>query len=50
MDPAGCTGSLVAASPDVRVCIGAGMLVQRFALFAALVGDVIEVFGITVDR
>lgn len=35
---------------DVRVCIGAGILVQRFALFTALVGDVVEVFWVTVER
>lgn len=36
--------------PDVRVLVGAGVLVQRFALFVALVEEVVEVFWITVER
>jgi hypothetical protein len=42
--------TLPTTDQEVRVCIGAGILVERFALFAALVGDVVEVFWLTMER
>jgi hypothetical protein len=35
--------------PDVRVYIGAGLLVSRFAIFIVLEADVIDAFWISVD-
>lgn len=35
--------------PDVRVYVGAGVLVTRFAMFASLGRDAVEVFWIVID-
>jgi hypothetical protein len=36
--------------PEVRVYIGTGILVSAFAIYAALEGETIEAFWITMDR
>lgn len=41
--------TLATDEPDVRVFIGAGILVRRFAIFAALENDIVEAFWITID-
>ncbi len=35
--------------PDVRVYVGAGVLVSRFAIFVALEADTIEAFWVSFD-
>ncbi len=35
--------------PDVRVYIGAGVLVSRYAIFVAEEGDAIEAFWVSID-
>ncbi len=35
--------------PDIRVFIGAGILVGRFAVFGVLDGDIVEAFWVTID-
>jgi hypothetical protein len=41
--------TLPSDDPDVRVYIGSGVLVRRFAVFVALEGDVVEAFAIRID-
>jgi hypothetical protein len=36
--------------PEVRVFIGAGVLVARFAIYVALEGDAVEAFWLSIDR
>ena len=36
-------------APNVRVYIGAGLLVTRFAIFTALEDDVVEAFWLMLD-
>lgn len=35
--------------PDVRVYVGAGVLVSRFAIFVALEADTVEAFWLSID-
>lgn len=42
--------TLQTGEPEVRVYIGAGMLVARFAIFVALEGEVVEAFWLSIDR
>jgi hypothetical protein len=35
--------------PDVRVYIGAGLLVGRFAIFVALAADTVDAFWLSID-
>lgn len=41
--------TLATDDPDIRVFIGAGVLVSCFAIFAALGDDVVEAFWIVID-
>ncbi len=41
--------TLATDDPDITVFIGAGILVSRFAIFAALDDDIVEAFWITID-
>ena len=41
--------TLATDDADIRVFIGAGILVSRFAIFAALDDDVVEAFWIVID-
>jgi hypothetical protein len=41
--------TLATDDPDIRVFIGAGILVSRFAIFAALDDDIVEAFWIVID-
>ena len=42
--------TLATEDPEIRVFIGSGVLVARFAIFAVLEGDVVEVIWLTVAR
>lgn len=42
--------TLPSNDPDVRVYIGAGLLVHRFAIFVYLEGDSVEVIGLAIER
>jgi hypothetical protein len=41
--------TLATDDADVRIYIGAGVLVKRFAIFAVLDGDIVEAFWIMMD-
>ena len=41
--------TLATDDPDVRVYIGAGVLVTRYAIFVAGEGDAIEAFWVSID-
>jgi hypothetical protein len=41
--------TLATDDPDVRVYIGAGVLVRRYAIFVAEEGDAIEAFWVSID-
>jgi hypothetical protein len=41
--------TLATDDPDIRVFIGAGILVSRFAIFAVLDEDIVEAFWIVID-
>jgi hypothetical protein len=41
--------TLATEDPDVRVYIGAGLLVSRYAIFVAEEGDAIEAFWVSID-
>jgi hypothetical protein len=41
--------TLATDDPDVRVYIGAGVLVSRYAIFVAEEGDAIEAFWVSID-
>lgn len=42
--------TLTTDDPDVRVYIGSGILVRRFAIYVALEADTVEAFWLTIDR
>ncbi len=41
--------TLATGDPEVRVYIGSGILVGRFAIYTAVEGDVVEAFWLTID-
>ncbi len=41
--------TLATDDPDVRVYIGSGILVQRFAIYTALEADIVDAFWLTID-
>ena len=42
--------TLATDDPEVRVYIGAGALVSRYAIFTALEGDDVEAFWLTIEE
>ena len=41
--------TLATDDPDVRVYIGSGVLVNRFAIYTVLEAEVVEAFWLTID-
>jgi hypothetical protein len=43
------SNTLATDDPDVRVYVGSGILVTRFAIYTALEADIVEAFWLTID-
>lgn len=41
--------TLATDDPDVRVYIGSGILVERFAIYTVLEADIVDAFWLTID-